>query len=284
MLESFIMITNNRYVLWYLLAGLIVVDVLLFSMGARIFNREELLGRNFDEINLRWFFRAFRQRLVQGDAGSPPKTLAAWYRDSVFPVLRQLRVPALVVVLSVVGTFALGYGIAVVRTDYQLPNMAGAQYEQGLDTLKTLYELGGNGGAVAAVVVQNVRVLLVGMLLAVFTFGVMSVFFTVVPFGILGFMLGQPVVQSLGVGTFFVAIIPHSLIEAPAIIIATAAAVRLGAIITRPPNGMGVWDAWTMALADMIKVFVGVVLPLLILAAVIEVYITPWLVIAAMGG
>jgi uncharacterized membrane protein SpoIIM required for sporulation len=112
----------------------------------------------------------------------------------------------------------------------------------------------------------------------------MSIFLAAVPFGILGFLLGQPVVALLGTGTFFIAVVPHSLVEIPAILIATAAATRLGAVATRPPAGMGVWDAWLLALADAVKVFIGVVLPLLVIAAVIEVYITPLLVIRAMGG
>jgi uncharacterized membrane protein SpoIIM required for sporulation len=59
--------------------------------------------------------------------------------------------------------------------------------------------------------------------------------------------------------------------------------LRLGAIITRPPQGMGVWDSWLMALADALKVFIAVVLPLLIVAAIIEVYITPRFVLASLG-
>src|SRR5947207_12610331 len=33
MLESFIMVTNNRYVLWYIVVGLIVADIMLFGMA-----------------------------------------------------------------------------------------------------------------------------------------------------------------------------------------------------------------------------------------------------------
>jgi uncharacterized membrane protein SpoIIM required for sporulation len=67
-------------------------------------------------------------------------------------------------------------------------------------------------------------------------------------------------------------------------VIATAGAVRLGAIITRPPEGDGVWDSWLRALADTIKVGIAVVLPMLIVAALIEVYITPNIVRLTLGG
>jgi uncharacterized membrane protein SpoIIM required for sporulation/ABC-type transport system involved in multi-copper enzyme maturation permease subunit len=280
MLESFIMITNNRYVLWYLLAGLVVVDVLLFTMGARLFNREELLGRAIDEINLRWAWRSFRQHFV-GD--ERVRGLGTWYRYSVFAVLGKLRLSMLIVLLCMAGVFAFGYGIAVVRKDFQLPPTIQSQYGDTVKNFETLFELGSKPATVVAVVVQNGRVLLAGLLLSVFTFGVMGIFFASIPFGIMGFFLGQPIVAALGTGTFFAAILPHSTAEIPAIMIATAASLRLGAIITRPPQGMGVWDSWLMALADALKVFIAVVLPLLIVAAIIEVYITPRFVLASLG-
>jgi uncharacterized membrane protein SpoIIM required for sporulation len=183
-----------------------------------------------------------------------------------------------------IGVFAFGYGIATVRQDLQLPMALESQYGNTVQNFETLFELGSRAETVAVVVIQNVRVLLAGLILGVFTFGVMSIFFAVVPFGIMGFFLGQPIVAVLGTGTFFAAIVPHSVVEIPAIVIATAAAVRLGSIVTRPPEGMGVWDAWLTALADSIKVFIAVVIPLLIIAALLEVYLTPRLVLMALGA
>ncbi|MBX3062496.1 MAG: stage II sporulation protein M [Anaerolineae bacterium] len=281
MLESFIMITNNRYVLWYLLGGLFVLDILLFSMGARIFNREELLGRSIDEINLRWAWRQFKHQFIGGEKVT---NIATWYRYSVFPALGKLRTPMIIVLLSIIGVFIFGFVIATVRPDFQLPNAGTAEHEQSLESFKVLYQYGGHPGTVLAVVWQNARILIAGLILAVFTFGVLAIILAAAPFGILGFLLGQPVVAALGTGTFFLAVFPHSILEIPAILIATAASARLGLVTTRPPEGMGVWDAWLLALADAIKVFIGVVLPMLFLAALIEVYITPLIVIKSMGG
>src|SRR5215813_633181 len=108
MLESFIMVTNNRYVLWYLLTGLFVADVMLFGMGARLFNREELLGRSIDEINIKWAWRTFwRYFLGEGER----RSLVNWYKYSVFPAVRKLRNPALIVLICMVGVFVSGYVI-----------------------------------------------------------------------------------------------------------------------------------------------------------------------------
>ena len=84
---------------------------------------------------------------------------------------------------------------------------------------------------------------------------------------------------------FFTAfVLPHGLLELPAAIIATALAVRMGATFAAPPRGMTVGEGWLWALADFVKVFVFLVLPILALAAVIEVHVTPLVVLQAFGG
>jgi stage II sporulation protein M len=77
---------------------------------------------------------------------------------------------------------------------------------------------------------------------------------------------------------FVMAILPHGVVEIPAIVIAGAAAVRLGSIVTRPPKELTVGEAWLRALGDAIKVGIGVVLPLLLVAAMLEVWVTPQVV------
>uniref|UniRef100_UPI00397C25CF stage II sporulation protein M n=1 Tax=Salmonella sp. SAL4436 TaxID=3159891 RepID=UPI00397C25CF len=68
------------------------------------------------------------------------------------------------------------------------------------------------------------------------------------------------------------------------IILATAAALRLGAVVTRPPKGMTVGQAWTFTLGDTIKIALGLVIPGLLLAAFIEAFITPQVVVRILGG
>jgi uncharacterized membrane protein SpoIIM required for sporulation len=289
LLESFIMVTNNRYVLWYIILGLIVADIMLFSMGARIFNREELLGRAIDQINLKWAWKLFREQLFRksGIAGDtePIRGVVDWYRRSVFPAVGKLRLPALIVLIGMIGIFLYAYAVPQVRPDLRIPEtaMTGAEGAGTLTTFERLFELGVNPETVVAAVLQNVRVLLAATILAIFTFGVMGIFFAITPFAILGFLLGQPFIAVLGLSTFAAAVIPHSLVEIPAILIAAAAAVRQGAIITRPPSGKGVWEAWVQTMGDTVKVWIALVIPLLIIAAIIEVYITPRFVLASLG-
>jgi uncharacterized membrane protein SpoIIM required for sporulation len=74
---------------------------------------------------------------------------------------------------------------------------------------------------------------------------------------------------------FVLANLPHGIAETPAIIIAGAAALQLGAVVTRPPQHMTVGEAWIRQLADTIKLGFAVVLPLLIIAGILEVHLTP---------
>ena len=60
--------------------------------------------------------------------------------------------------------------------------------------------------------------------------------------------------------------------------IAGAAVLRLGAVVTNPPDQMTVGESWLRAFADTLKVGLFVVLPMLIVAAVVEVQITPHVV------
>ncbi|MCZ7546526.1 MAG: hypothetical protein M5R40_24720 [Anaerolineae bacterium] len=51
-LESVIMFFAGYEWLTPIIVGIVVVNVLLIRMGARLFNREELLGRELDHLNL----------------------------------------------------------------------------------------------------------------------------------------------------------------------------------------------------------------------------------------
>jgi uncharacterized membrane protein SpoIIM required for sporulation len=83
---------------------------------------------------------------------------------------------------------------------------------------------------------------------------------------------------------FLTLVAPHGVLEIPAAILASALAVRLGATFVAPPRDMPVGDAWLEALADFVKGFIAVVLPMLIFAAWIESNITPLIALQVYGG
>jgi len=57
----------------------------------------------------------------------------------------------------------------------------------------------------------------------------------------------------------------------------------LGASIIAPPKGKTLGDGWLIALTNWVKIFLGVALPLLIGAAILEVFVTPTIVVMALG-
>jgi uncharacterized membrane protein SpoIIM required for sporulation len=98
--------------------------------------------------------------------------------------------------------------------------------------------------------------------------------------GIAGFLAGE--VASLGydpITFLLVFIVPHGLFEVPAAVLGTAFALRLGASIMSPPPGVTAGENLLHAFADLAKIFVFVVLPLLLVAAAIEAHITPQIVL-----
>jgi len=267
------------FALWMILVGLLLGTALFMRIGTRIFNREELLSTALDALNLRWIGRTF-WRYFRGEG----RGLAAWYRTTVFPAARRLRGAALVVLIAIVATFVAGWAVGA-YSDLHIPPGGIASHEELAANFSTLFDLGVQPATIMLAVWQNGRVLLIGALLALVSFGVMAVVLAIAPFGILGWIAAQLGALRLDPAVFLAAVVPHSLVEIPAILLATAAALRMGACITdRPANGRSMGENWLAAMADAAVVGIGLVLPLLVLAAIVEVYVTPALVRLVLGG
>jgi len=135
-----------------------------------------------------------------------------------------------------------------------------------------------------AIAWQNGRILLGAGLLAIFTFGAGALILTPAVYVILGYILSQIVLAGYNPAFMIPAILTHGIVEIPVIVLATAAGLRIGAVITRPPRGSTVGQAWIMALGDAIKIGLGVILPGLLIAGFLEAYVTPVTIRLALGG
>ena len=58
----------------------------------------------------------------------------------------------------------------------------------------------------------------------------------------------------------------------------------IDAVVTKPPQGVTVGQAWLMTLGDTFKIALGLVIPGLLLAGFIEAFITPQVVVKVLGG
>jgi len=70
-------------------------------------------------------------------------------------------------------------------------------------------------------------------------------------------------------------ILPHGIFEIPAAILASAAVLRMGAKLAVPETTRTVSEIWLELFGEWAKIMVGVVIPLLILAAIVEAFLTP---------
>lgn len=288
--EAIVMFWARYNVLWYIVAGLVAANALLVRMGVQIFNREELLGRDIDELDLKRLARFWWQQ-VRGEPlpeGERARTVVGrmwgWYRREVLSIVPRLKWPALVVIVALVGAVLLGMQRA---GRWPLPAVL-FQPEQWHDRFGTAIEVLGLQGSRGVLMVfwHNLRVLAIASVLAVFSFGVLAIIIAMLPIGILGYLGTNIYAGGVTPLFFWTAIVPHGTLELPAIILATAGALRLGASVIAPPKDMTVGEGWLVALSDLFKLWLGVVLPLLVIAAVLEVYVTPGLVlaVAAVGG
>jgi len=269
--------------LWAIIIGMTVVVILLLRIGNSIFNREELLGRTIDNLRLKSTFRKIgRYTVAVDDDGTPARNLWDWYRRAVPYSLRKLRTPLLLTVIVFSVAFVAGY-IFGQFPQYQLPLPDSAAFDNTLEIFQD-YHAQSIGVNMGAIIWQNSSVLLGTLLLSVFTFGVFAFIIPPLTLALLGYLLSQMLLAQYDLTLFFAALLPHGIAEIPMIALATAVIFRLGAVVTRPPAGQTVGHTWLVTIGDTLKVALGVIGPLLLLSAVLEVYVTPRIVIAMLGG
>ena len=275
---------NGIGALWAIIFGVSIVVLLLLRVGSSVFNREELLGRQIDSLNLRrWFRRMWRQARARDDRSAPAASLFAWYRTSIPASLGRLKPAAAVTVL--VFLVALGVGVVIgLQPAWRLPLPPGLTLQSGASGIGEATELVFGSGGAFSVATQNWRILALASILAVFSFGSLALVITPAVYLIIGYVLVQFMLAGYSPLILVPALAVHGIVEIPVIIIATASAVRLGAVITRPPAGMSVGQAWSLAFSDAVKLWLGIILPGLILAALIETYVTPVVMQALLGG
>ncbi|MRR32440.1 stage II sporulation protein M, partial [bacterium] len=252
--------------LWWAVFGLLVLAILLVRVGLAHFRREELLGREIDVLNFRWGWKTFRRQFSGG-----ARNLVDWYLHAVPAAVRGMGKA----VLLTIGFALVSIGIGVLQVQRFPVDLAetdlGGQLRQVMGLLPAL-----SAGPLLLIWLQNIRVQVIGLLLGVFSFGILGFIPILIALGISGYLVsmlaqnGVPVL-SMVVGLF----LPHSIFEIPALILSTAAVFQFGILLatTNPDKTIG--EVWITALADWAKIMVGLVLPLLLVGAAMEAGVTP---------
>lgn len=278
--------------LWFIALGLVVVDVILIRAGMRTFNREEILSREMDTLNLRLLARQVVRfwvappdqvmRAARSNEPLPRWSLGRFYTQHLPRLLQDSALAIGLALLVMLGGFVMGWGLA---ERYPLPpGMVNFEDTAARITRDQLADATPGWSLLpkfspSAILSHNLRATALALLSALFSFGSLSLLLVGMPMAVVGFLAGQ-----LGIGgenpwQFLLAfILPHGILELPATLLATAFALRIGASLIAPPERLTVGEGLLLSLVTFAKMFLFVVLPLLVAAALIEVYITPGII------
>ncbi len=291
-LFPFFLGTRSWDVMPWVVVALIVVALGLLRTGIQIFNREEILSRENDQFNLRrikevfvCFFNEYHPAGVRPDAyrGLPFAPLR-FYRHELPALLRELRVPLLIVVGGSLVAVGFGYWLA------------GAGFNRLPDTtlLERLGDVPDPGLQVAlAIMLNNLRVSVLSNLLAPISFGTFALSVPLFAFLQIGYVPGLltqvggtwATLGATSQSQFLLAyVLPHGIIELPTFILSAALGLRLGAAVMSPPAGFSVGDNVLWAAANLAKSWLLVIAPLVIIAALVEGFVTPLIIRALYGG
>lgn len=180
--------------------------------------------------------------------------------------LQRLR-PYLVTSLILFGV-GLVVGLMIVN---RFPQMA-ETFESSLASFITVFR-GLPKFKLAAAIFVNNSVKTLAMMLLGTLLGVIPAFFLIVNGAALGMVLSLSG-QTRGVWVSLLSVLPHGILELPAVILGTAIGIMMGTSIARKlfaksTNKIG------SELGSALKFFCCVIVPLLLVAAVVEAYVTP---------
>lgn len=281
--ETALLFWGNNQVLWLAVVAVLIMAGLIVRLGLAHFQREYLLGREIDVLNLRWMARTFWM-YFKGDAHS----VSGWYRNLFGSTLRKLWKPiALLVILAVAGIgFAYFWSVGNLQTyldaagpdqmaELQKQIMDMGDFSDGSDTLTVPY-----------LFAHNLQAMLLMGFFGLFSFGVLGVILYLVNTSVIGGLLGLfKLMGNVPVYVLIVAgILPHGIFEIPALILSTTAILHVGLVLVTPQAGRTIGEVLLEALADWARVVLGLVIPLLFIAAIVESQFTPHLLGCALGA
>jgi len=279
--ESMIMFWARYHILWWAIFGQMVIAGLLIRAGIAHFNREDLLGRELDTLNLGWAWHIFHDELV-GKADS----FTEWWKRKVQGSVASLKWPLILSLL--IMSAGVVFGVLQAK-NYPLPSEAldWKQLEEGMlrgiETFGTIRFF--SVESVGIIFLHNLRVIALASILGVFSFGVLGLIVLVLPLGLIGYFTGTVAQTGISIWQFLVAfVLPHGIVEIPAIILTGAIILRLGITLVTPADGSTIGEAWLRSLAEWVKIFFIFIIPLLLAAAFLEVFVTPKVALLLFGG
>jgi len=279
--EAVMLFWGNEQVLWLAIAGVLIISLLLIRVGIAHFQREYLLGREIDVINLRWFWQTFWRNFTGG-----AKSLWQWY-GRVLPVAMRRVAPAvLAVTLIAFVSLWMGYDWIMVNVSDVIQRANPEKLQKIEASIHQMPDMTNLQGSINApfLFMNNTRAVAAIFLMGLFSFGVLGILLYMLNIGLIGGLYA--LIELLGLNPlpmFLAGVVPHGIFELPALMIGSAVVLYMGAVIVTPQTGKSMGEVMIELLADWMKIFLGVVIPLLAVAAIIESYVTPGLLLSVMA-
>ncbi len=277
--ETVLIFWGNEDILWYAVVAVTLLAGLIVRLGLSHFRREYMLGREIDTLNFKMIGRRFREQFV-GNATS----VWDWYFTELPITLKQLRRPLFLVLILAITTLVASYYWVVVNVpayvDLEPERIAKVRtfVAENLNNLDLISE------QLPAPILffHNARATVALFLLGLISFGTLGLTAFLANIGLVGGVLGAASLVGFSPWlTFAAGILPHGIFELSALFLATAAMLKVGAQLVTPQPDKSLGEVLLVSIADWLRVFVGIVLPFLAVAALIEIYITPLLIKAA---
>ncbi len=278
--ESVLLFWGTNAVLWLAVLAVTVMAVLLVRLGLAHFRREYLIGRELDQLNARWIGRTF-WTAFKGDTTS----VRSWFRIRVAETVRGLAVPMGITTAIAIAAFWGTY----TWTALNVPKMLSPANQQELNALLSdarasagLIDLGNHLSA-ARIFSNNVRATGVLFVAGLVSFSVLGLAIYVLNVALVGGVLAIFGLIGYEPGLLLAAgVLPHGAFEIPALMLVSATVLHIGAKLVSPQTGKSMGNVLLEQLADGLAILVGLVWPLLGIAAVIEANVTPVLLHAVL--
>jgi len=271
--EAVILFWGNERVLWLAVLGVVIIALLLIRVGIAHFHREYLLGREIDVLNFHWMWRMYIANFLGGASSIP-----SWYSSVLGTTLRRVAPAFLALVLVAGVSLWLGYDWIMDNVPTALANALPEEVERLSRQLTEFPDVRTFRETISApfLFLNNTRAVFLIFLAGLFSFSVLGVLIYMVNIGLIGGLFG--LFELLGIQAvplFLAGVLPHGILEIPALMVGSAAMLYFGVALVTPQTGKSIGEVIIELLADWTKIFIGLVIPLLAVASVIETYITP---------
>jgi uncharacterized membrane protein SpoIIM required for sporulation len=278
--EAVMLFWGNERVLWLAVAGVMIISLLLIRVGIAHFQREYLLGREIDVINLGWIWRTFWENFIGG-----AHSFGEWYWRVLGSAMRRIA-PAVLAVALIAGVSVwMGHDWVVDNVSSVIAKASPENLEKLESGIRSMPDLSNLQGSINApfLFLNNTRAVAFIFLAGLVSFSVLGILLYMVNIGLIGGLFA--LFELLGMNPwpmFLAGVAPHGIFEIPALVIGSAVVLYMGASLVTPQTGKSMGEVILELLADWVKIFLGVVVPLLVVAAVIEAYVTPGLLLNVM--